>query len=69
MSRLCGTSQFCRVANRNDAAKAAQPVAKFVPLAPVVQKKHLGLPRGTFAIPDDLDAPLPTAIIVTFEAR
>lgn len=38
-------------------AKAGRPVAKLVPLAPVVQKKHLGLLRGTFAIPDDFDAP------------
>jgi len=39
-------------------AKAGRPVAKLVPLAPVTQKKHLGLLRGTFTIPDDFDAPL-----------
>ena len=50
-------------------AKAGRPVAKLVPLAPVVQKKHLGLLRGTFAIPADFDAPLPAAILETFEAR
>ena len=50
-------------------AKAGRPVAKLVPLAPVAQKKHLGLLRGTFAIPDDFDAPLPAGILETFEAK
>ena len=44
-------------------------MAKLVPLARVVQKKHLGLLRGTFAIPDDFDAPLPAGILETFEAK
>jgi prevent-host-death family protein len=43
-------------------AKAGRPVAKFVPLAPVVQKKHLGLLRGTFTIPNAFDAPLPEGL-------
>ncbi len=50
-------------------AKAGRPVAKLVPLAPVVQKKHLGLLRGTFAVPDDFDAPLPEGLLEKFEAR
>ena len=50
-------------------AKAGRPVAKLVPLAPVVRKKHLGLLHGTFAIPDDFDAPLPEELLETFEAR
>ncbi len=50
-------------------AKAGRPVAKLVPLAPVVQKKHLGLLRGAFTIPDDFDAPLPEGLLETFEAR
>ena len=50
-------------------AKAGRPVAKLVPLAPVVQKKHLGLLRGTFTIPDDFDAPLPDGLLESFEAR
>lgn len=44
-------------------------MAKLVPLAPVVQKKHLGLLRGTFAIPDDFDAPLPGELLETFETK
>ncbi len=50
-------------------AKAGRPVAKLVPLAPVVQKKHLGLLRGTFTIPDDFDAPLPDGLLESFEAK
>ena len=50
-------------------AKAGRPVAKLVPLAPVVQKKHLGLLRGTFTIPDDFDAPLSDGLLETLEAR
>ena len=50
-------------------AKAGRPVAKLVPLAPVVQKKRLGLLRGMFAIPDDFDAPLPEGILETFAAK
>ena len=50
-------------------AKAGRPVAKLVPLAPVVKKKHLGLLRGTFTIPDDFDAPLPDGLLESFEAK
>jgi antitoxin (DNA-binding transcriptional repressor) of toxin-antitoxin stability system len=44
-------------------------VAKLVPLAPVAQKKHLGLLRGAFTIPHDFDAPLPKGLLETFEAK
>jgi prevent-host-death family protein len=48
-------------------AKAGRPIAKLVPLEPLVQKKHLGLLRGTFTIPEDFDAPLPAGTLDTFE--
>jgi len=50
-------------------AKAGRPVAKLVPLGPVVRKKHLGLLRGAFAIPDDFDAALPKGVLDTFEGK
>jgi len=50
-------------------AKAGRPVAKLVPLGPIVRKKHLGLLRGTFTVPDDFDAALPKGVLETFEGK
>ena len=50
-------------------AKAGRPIARLVPLEPVVKKKHLGLLRGAFTVPDDFDAPLPPDLLDGFEAR
>ncbi len=50
-------------------AKAGRPVARLVPLEPAVKKKHLGLLRGAFTVPDDFDAPLPTDLLDGFESR
>jgi len=50
-------------------AKAGKPVAKLVPLEPVVRKKKLGLLQGRISVPDDFDAPLPPEILKDFEGR
>jgi prevent-host-death family protein len=48
-------------------AKAGRPVARLVPMEPVVRKKKLGLLKGKIAVPDDLDAPLPPEVLAEFE--
>jgi prevent-host-death family protein len=50
-------------------AKAGRPVARLVPLEPAVKKKHLGLLRGAFTVPEDFDAPLPQDVLDAFEGR
>jgi prevent-host-death family protein len=50
-------------------AKAGKPVARLVPLEPVVRKKKLGLLQGRISVPDDFDAPLPQEILEDFEGR
>jgi prevent-host-death family protein len=50
-------------------AKAGRPVARLVPLGPAVKKKHLGLLRGAFTVPDDFDAPLPQDVLDAFEGK
>jgi len=46
-------------------ARAGKPVAKLVPFG---KKKHqLGILKGKFKVPADFDAPLPDAILSTFE--
>jgi prevent-host-death family protein len=50
-------------------AKAGRPVAKLVPLEPVVRRKHLGLLQGVFDVPDDFDAPLPAGLLDSLEGR
>jgi prevent-host-death family protein len=50
-------------------AKAGKPVARLVPLEPVVRKKKLGLLQGRISVPDDFDAPLPPEILKDFEGR
>jgi prevent-host-death family protein len=41
-------------------------VARLVPPRPAV-KRHFGLDRGTFEIPEDFDAPLPDWLLDLFE--
>jgi prevent-host-death family protein len=50
-------------------AKAGKPVARLVPLEPVVRRKKLGLLKGRISVPDDFDAPLPPEILKDFEGR
>jgi len=50
-------------------ARAGKPVARLVPLEPVVRKKKLGLLQGRISVPDDFDAPLPQEILEDFEGR
>ena len=50
-------------------AKAGRPVARLVPLEPVVRKKRLGLLKGRIDVPDDFDAPLPRDMLADFEGR
>lgn len=46
-------------------AKAGKPMARLVPLAPVVKAKKLGLLRGKIGIAADFDAPLPADFLVS----
>ena len=50
-------------------AKAGKPVARLVPIEPVVRPKSLGLLRGRITVPDDFDAPLPPEVLAEFEGR
>jgi len=44
--------------------RAGKPVARLVPLEPVVRAKKLGLLKGRIRVPDDFDAPLPPESLV-----
>ena len=46
-------------------AKSGKPVARLVPIDPPA--RTLGLDAGRVIVPDDFDAPLPDAILSTFE--
>jgi prevent-host-death family protein len=52
-------------------AKAGKPVARLVPLtSPRTRpKRRLGILAGRASLPADFDAPLPDAVIETFEGR
>ena len=50
-------------------AKAGRPVARLVPLEPVVRRKRFGLLKGRVDVPDDFDAPLPPDVLADFEGR
>jgi prevent-host-death family protein len=39
--------------------RAGKPVARLVPLEPVVRTKKLGILKGRIRVSDDFDAPLP----------
>lgn len=47
--------------------KAGKPVARLVPCPAAIRPKALGALRGRFVVPDDLDAPLPQEVLVSFE--
>ena len=42
-----------------------RPVARLVPIPP--GKRQFGYDRGTFAVPEDFDAPLPPDVLAGFE--
>lgn len=46
-------------------AKAGKPMARLVPLAPVVKPKKLGLLQGKVGIAPDFDAPLPADFLIS----
>ncbi len=50
-------------------AKAGRPVARLVPMEPVVRRKKLGLLKGKISVPEDFDAPLPPDVLAEFERR
>ncbi|HEV8676775.1 MAG TPA: type II toxin-antitoxin system Phd/YefM family antitoxin [Methylomirabilota bacterium] len=48
-------------------AKAGKPVARLVPVQPMVGQRALGMDRGRATIAEDFDAPLPEDILTSFE--
>jgi prevent-host-death family protein len=50
-------------------AKAGRPVAKLSPIRGKGRRRRLGMLDGKFRIPDDFNAPLPEALLETFEGR
>jgi prevent-host-death family protein len=50
-------------------ARAGRPVARLVPLEPVVRKKRLGALKGRIEVPDDFDAPMPPDVLAYDEGR
>ncbi len=46
-------------------AKAGKPMARLVPLAPVVKPEKLGLLQGQIGIAPDFDAPLPVDFLIS----
>ncbi len=49
-------------------AKAGRPVARLVPLA-TGRRLRIGLLKGKLVVPDDFDAPLPDAVLGSFEGE
>jgi len=50
-------------------ARAGKPVARLVPLAATVRRKHFGVLKGKLRVPTDFDAPLPDHLLDLFEGR
>lgn len=48
-------------------AKAGKPIARLIPVIPVVRKKNLGLLKGKIKVPDDFNAPLDESTLASFE--
>lgn len=50
-------------------AKAGKPIARLGPLASRATPRRFGILRGKVRIPADFDAPLPDAVIDSFEGK
>ena len=50
-------------------AKAGKPMAKLIPFITATKKRKLGLLAGKLSVPEDFDAPLPDAMLASFEGR
>lgn len=50
-------------------ARAGKPAAKLVPLSTPGGRRRLGILDGKFKIPDDFNAPLPEAVVRSFEGK
>ena len=50
-------------------AKAGTPMARLSPITASVKKKKLGLLKGKIKITEDFNAPLPDAVLASFEGR
>jgi prevent-host-death family protein len=48
-------------------SRAGEPVAKIIPIGSRTRRR-VGIDRGVFEVPDDFDAPLPQAVLDTFES-
>ena len=50
-------------------ARAGQPVARLVGLAPVAARRRFGMLAGRYTVPPDFDAPLPADVQALFDGR
>ena len=50
-------------------ARAGKPIAKLVGIGASATVPTLGVDAGTFAVPDDFDAPLPAEVLDAFGIR
>ncbi len=50
-------------------AKAGKPMARLVPIKPVLRVRKPGFLKGKIKIADDFDAPLPLQVLDAFEGR
>jgi prevent-host-death family protein len=48
-------------------ARAGRPIARLVPVGPLMGERVLGSQKGKFIVPEDFDAPLPEEILAEFE--
>ena len=46
--------------------RSGQPIAKLTPVGPV-DERVLGIDAGVYTVPEDFDAPLPEAVLASFE--
>ena len=44
-------------------------MAKLIPFITATKKRKLGLLAGKLSVPEDFDAPLPDAMLASFEGR
>ena len=48
-------------------SRAGTPIARLTPYTTPRPRRRLGRDQGLFEVPDDFDAPLPEAVIESFE--